>query len=100
MELDYKLRLGAELMGRDDFVNKVKRSRIENRGIVLQCLGGDRESAKELIDWQQPCSGPNISALHNNGSGHALNGESNNTTSNKVASESNRKRPHNDEKKC
>ena len=55
MELDYKLRLGAELMGRDEFVNEVKRSRIENKEVALHC-GGERENAKVLIEWEQPHS--------------------------------------------
>ena len=55
MELDYKLRLGAELMGRDEFVNEVKRSRVENKEVALHC-GGERENAKVFIDWEQPRS--------------------------------------------
>lgn len=50
MELEYKRRLGAELMGRDDFVTEVKRSRINNKGVVLRCRS-ERDSAKELINW-------------------------------------------------
>jgi hypothetical protein len=55
MEMDYKRRLGAELMGRADFVTEVKRSRIVNKGVVLHC-GGERRNAKVLIDWEQPRS--------------------------------------------
>jgi hypothetical protein len=50
MDLEYKRRLGAELMGREDFVGIVKRSRTENKGVVLRCEGGGRVNAKELFD--------------------------------------------------
>lgn len=53
MDMDYKRRLGAEIMSREDFVGNVKRSRVENEGLVLEC-GGDRTNAKELIDWEEP----------------------------------------------
>ncbi len=98
MELEYKRRLGAELMGRSDFLTEVKRSRIENREVVLQSHGGSKKNAKELVDWEQPRSVAN-EAIQNNGSSTALYEE--NTISNEVVnSESNRKRPHDEEKKC
>lgn len=53
MDLEYKRRLGAELVNREDFVSKVKRSRVENKGVVLHC-GGVKVNAKELADWDRP----------------------------------------------
>ena len=53
MDLEYKQRLGAEIMRRSVFVSKVKRSRVESKGLVLQC-GGERKNAKELVDWGRP----------------------------------------------
>ncbi len=67
MEMDYKRRLGAELMGRSDFVTEVKRSRIVNKGVMLHC-GGDKRSAKEFIDWEQPRSISHDSTYLQNGS--------------------------------
>ena len=52
MELEYKRRLGAELMGRKDFVTEVKHSRIKKKGLVLQC-GGGKENAKAFVEWKQ-----------------------------------------------
>mmetsp|Transcript_5570 Transcript_5570/g.10764 ORF Transcript_5570/g.10764 Transcript_5570/m.10764 type:complete len:378 (+) Transcript_5570:172-1305(+) len=52
MTLEYKTRLGAELIPRTEFVSKVKRSRVESKGVVLRC-GGSRRNAKELVDWEQ-----------------------------------------------
>lgn len=52
MDLEYKRRLGAEMIQRVEFVSQVKRSRVENKGVVLQC-GGVRRNAKELIDWDR-----------------------------------------------
>lgn len=99
MELEYKRRLGAEVMGRADFVTEVKRSRIEHRQIELHC-GGEMRNAKELIDWEQSLLAPNEPMQ--NRSSTSLNGERlQNGTANEVrASESNRKRPHDDERKC
>ena len=97
MELEYKRRLGAELMERADFLTEVRRSRIENKEVVLQSHGGSKENAKVLVDWEQPRSVGN-EAIQNNGSSTALYGD--NTISNKVVNESNRKRPHDEEKKC
>lgn len=53
MALEYKTRLGAELIRRADFVSKVKLSRIENKGVELRC-GGSRRNAKEILDWERP----------------------------------------------
>lgn len=50
MDLEYKRRLGAELMGREEFVSIVKRSRSESKGVVLRCEGGGRVNAKGLFD--------------------------------------------------
>ena len=50
MDLDYKRRLGAELIPRSDFLAHVHRSRIENKGVELQC-GREKVNAKELVDW-------------------------------------------------
>jgi hypothetical protein len=98
MELEYKRRLGAELMGRADFVTEVKRSRIENKELVLRC-GADRESAKELVDWQRPCSMSNESNRHLS---NTLNEDSlphATFVEECSASKSNRKRSHDEEKK-
>lgn len=54
MDLEYKRRLGADMVQRADWVNRVKRSRIENKGVTLQISGGDRRNAKELVDWERP----------------------------------------------
>lgn len=99
MELEYKRRLGAEVMGRADFVTEVKRSRIERREIELHC-GGEMRNAKELIDWEQSFSIGNEPMQSR--SSTTLNGDRlQNGTANEVRnSESNRKRPHDDEKKC
>ena len=53
MNLEYKRRLGAGLMRRVEFVNTVKRSRVDNKGVVLQC-DGERKNAKEIVDWGRP----------------------------------------------
>ena len=53
MDLDYKRRLGAELIPRSEFLAHVHRSRIENKGVELQC-GGEKVNAKELVDWGRP----------------------------------------------
>lgn len=55
MALEYKTRLGAELIGRTDFVREVKKSRIENKGVILTC-GGSRRNAKEFVDWEAPAN--------------------------------------------
>ncbi len=51
MEMEYKRKIGAELMGRSDFLTEVKRLRIENKDVVLYCEG-KRANAKVLIDWE------------------------------------------------
>mmetsp|Transcript_1020 Transcript_1020/g.2103 ORF Transcript_1020/g.2103 Transcript_1020/m.2103 type:complete len:319 (-) Transcript_1020:60-1016(-) len=51
MEMDYKLKIGAELMPRMSFVREVHRSRVQCRDAVL-CCEGERMNAKELIDWE------------------------------------------------
>ncbi|KAL7473855.1 hypothetical protein ACHAXS_014397 [Conticribra weissflogii] len=51
MEMDYKLKMGAELMPRMTFVREVHRSRVQCRDTVLCCEGG-RMNAKELITWE------------------------------------------------
>ncbi len=51
MEMEYKRKIGAELMERADFLTEVKRLRIENKDVVLHC-GGERANAKALIDWE------------------------------------------------
>lgn len=53
MDLEYKRRLGAGMMQRSEFVRTVKRTRVENKGTVLQC-GGERKNAKEIVDWVKP----------------------------------------------
>ena len=51
MEMEYKLRLGAKLMRRADFVQEIHRTRVDQKNTVLQCNG--KLNAKELIDWDQ-----------------------------------------------
>mmetsp|Transcript_5460 Transcript_5460/g.12448 ORF Transcript_5460/g.12448 Transcript_5460/m.12448 type:complete len:371 (+) Transcript_5460:172-1284(+) len=65
MDLEYKRRLGAGMIRRAEFVSKVKRSRVENKGVVLQC-GGGRTNAKELVDWVQPSTAANDNNNNNN----------------------------------
>lgn len=117
MDLEYKRRLGAELMRREDFLANVKRSRVENKGVELQC-GGERKNAKELIDWERPETTA-ASALTNTSAASAAttasskdvleNGnssrlEENNLQTNECCQKestpkSNRKRPHDEEVK-
>ena len=65
MDLDYKRRLGAELMPRSEWLNQVRRSRIENKGVTLQISGGDRKNAKELISWERTNDTTMIEAVAN-----------------------------------
>ena len=51
MEMEYKLKLGAELMRRADFVQKIHTTRIEHNNTILQCDG--KHNARELIDWDR-----------------------------------------------
>ena len=68
MDLDYKHRLGAQLMPRDEFVANVKRTREENKGVIIQlvaacssssssssddCDGVQKQNAREIIDWKK-----------------------------------------------
>ena len=65
MDLDYKRRLGAQLMPRDEFVANVKRTREENKGVIIQlvaacsssssddCDGVQKQNAREIIDWKK-----------------------------------------------
>ena len=87
MDLEYKRRLGAELLPRADFVDIVRRSRVENKGVVLQC-GGERRIARELIDWE----------LANNGASAVGKGNASQSTGDqKKVKPQNRKRPHEEE---
>lgn len=52
MEMDYKMRIGAELMSRVNFVQEVRRTREQHKNTILQC-GGVRKNAKELVDWEK-----------------------------------------------
>lgn len=60
MDLEYKRKLGARMMRRANFVAEVRRSRTENRGVVLRCGDGKgdgkgvRKNARELVDWERP----------------------------------------------
>ena len=65
MDLDYKRRLGAELMPRSEWLNQVRRSRIENKGVTLQISGGDRKNAKELISWERTNDTTMVEAVAN-----------------------------------
>lgn len=47
MDLDYKCRLGAQLMPRNEFVANVKRSRVENKGVKLQLVGTCSSSSSD-----------------------------------------------------
>lgn len=51
MEMEYKIKLGAELMRRADFVREVHRTRVQQKYIILNCTG--RRNARELIDWDR-----------------------------------------------
>jgi hypothetical protein len=51
MEMEYKLKLGAVLMRRADFVREVHRTRVEKTDTILQCTG--RKNTRELIDWDR-----------------------------------------------
>ncbi|KAL7527296.1 hypothetical protein ACHAWF_002125 [Thalassiosira exigua] len=72
MDLDYKRRLGARLMRRADFVDEVKRSRIEKKGVSLRCE--ERKNAKELVDWNPVTAATettqNVSRKEENGRKH------------------------------
>jgi len=52
MGMEYKTKLGAEMMRRSDFLDRVHRTRVEDKRVVLRCDG--RRSAKELIDYKAP----------------------------------------------
>ena len=52
MGMEYKTKLGAEMMRRSDFLERVHRTRVEDKRVVLRCDG--RRSAKELIDYVAP----------------------------------------------
>lgn len=54
MTLDYKTRLGAALVSRTEFVGRVKRSRVEHKGLALTLAG--RRNAKEFVDWDRPAA--------------------------------------------
>eukprot|EP00804_Cyclotella_cryptica_P004895 CCRYP_004962-RA/>CCRYP_004962-RA protein AED:0.20 eAED:0.20 QI:505/0.5/0.33/1/1/1/3/0/382 len=64
MEMEYKIKLGAELMRRADFVREVHRTRVQRKHIVLRCTG--RRNARELIDWDR------VSVTRCGSSGEAL----------------------------
>lgn len=111
MDLEYKRRLGAELMRRVDFLANVKRSRVENKGVELQC-GGERKNAKELIDWERPVTNTGAASaattassndVLENGNSSRLEGNNNSQTNESCQKEStpksNRKRPHDEEVK-
>jgi hypothetical protein len=51
MEMEYKIRLGAELMSRTDFVREIHRTRAERKDTVLRIIG--KHNARELIDWDR-----------------------------------------------
>jgi len=76
MDLEYKRRLGAEMIPRAEFVSNVKRTRVVNKGVVLQC-GASRRNAKELVDWVQEM--PGTAAVDNN----AVQNQSKNTNGKK-----------------
>lgn len=95
MALEYKTRLGAELISRADFVSKVKLSRIENKGVELRC-GGSRRNAKEILDWELPESEVMIVTPRNGKSKQDQNDDVSQPISDrrKGNASSNRKRPH------
>ena len=51
MKMEYKMRLGAELVKRSEFVQLIHRTRVENNDTKLQCDG--KRNARELIDWDR-----------------------------------------------
>lgn len=51
MEMEYKMRLGSELMRRADFVRHIHQTRVESTSTQLQCDG--KRNARELIDWDR-----------------------------------------------
>ncbi|KAL7507000.1 hypothetical protein ACHAXN_004211 [Cyclotella atomus] len=51
MEMDYKMKLGSELMRRADFVRRIHQTRAVNSSTTLQCEG--KRNARELIDWDR-----------------------------------------------
>lgn len=100
MDLEYKRRLGAGMMRRAEFVRKVKQSRVENKGVVLQC-GGERKNAKEVVDWvqqqqQQPSTAAN-DTIENSKNNTQKEGEAAQPPSSddkESSQKPNRKRPH------
>ena len=52
MEMEYKRKLGAEMIPRQEFVAEVHRTRVEDMDLVLACNG--RRNAKEIIDFDRP----------------------------------------------
>lgn len=94
MALEYKTRLGAELIRRAEFVSKVKRSRVENKGVVLRC-GGSRRNAKELIDWERPGVAANNKTQNGNSQQDQNDVPQQSSDPDEEGStKSNRKRPH------
>mmetsp|Transcript_31692 Transcript_31692/g.67107 ORF Transcript_31692/g.67107 Transcript_31692/m.67107 type:complete len:432 (-) Transcript_31692:86-1381(-) len=119
MALDYKTRLGAELMRRSEFVRKVKRTRVENKGVVLRIdarrsqsgnNGSEsRRNAKEFVDWERPVPDVIMKDAKDNGSSKAAATQNGNSLEQKTKkndipqtqpsspssdTKQNRKRPH------
>jgi len=85
MEMEYKRQLGAELIGRTDFVREVHRTRVENKGLVLRCNG--RKNAKEIIDFDRPDNAAAANKKSRSGSKHERTNKDGGA----------KKRPHKDE---
>ena len=86
MEMDYKIQLGAELIGRSDYVREVHRTRVENKDLVLRCDG--RRNAKEIIDFDRPDNAAANTKTRSSGSKHDRS----------INDGGAKKRPHRDEK--
>ena len=86
MEMDYKIQLGAELIGRSDYVREVHRTRVENKDLVLRCDG--RRNAKEVIDFDRPDNAAANTKVRRSGSKHDRS----------INDGGAKKRPHRDEK--
>eukprot|EP00956_Cyclotella_meneghiniana_P031662 scaffold83778_cov73-Cyclotella_meneghiniana.AAC.8 len=97
--MEYKLRLGAKLMRRADFVQEIHRTRVDQKNTVLQCNG--KLNAKELIDWDQDSelrSGFACSTSSRTSSTITEASSQNNTNEINTANHS-KKRPHDEETK-
>ena len=99
MEMEYKIRLGAELMTRADFVQEIHRTRGEHSDIVLP-FGTGRRNAKELIDWapSTTVSVARTSSTLTEASSQEVQGKETPSVADQIGSENHgKKRPHDEE---